>query len=469
MPTDVITAPAKERLYRVPRAICEASLVASASAVKSAGPLAALASGAVTETVLREIISSSQKPGSELTHEATLAWAYRVIDGIDTQALTASLSAFDYNPEFYTYYGVESTPGSPVLSQLVRLPNNTENFHDGEMLTPHGEWEGGLVPDSGSGVALDDALVAALGNAIIDGCVGLYISYAEPVTFFDEEPLLSDPLVAAAATRSDGYTYAVVDSADTTAVLSVIQIKPGPQVFSRQGGAWVKDPSMLGQFMSAEPPPIVELSDDQIDDILVQVDAVDTDTSMGTPVENEDGTISPPNGLNTKSLEKSDTVVASIRSHYDATVEAAYTRYALEVDKYEAQYRADAHVPLNSLLASAKMSRDYTVLTAQRDYVDRLAKARADLEVREDVLSIVAAGGKKISNKVKGKSRGAEQLRRYWVRGEGAVKIAWGTKGDWYRCVAKLSKYLGPHKAKGYCNLRHKEANGFYPGDKRNR
>ena len=63
---------------------------------------------------------------------------------------------------------------------------------------------------------------------------------------------------------------------------------------------------------------------------------------------------------------------------------------------------------------------------------------------------------------------GAEKLRHYWTRGPGAAKIQWGTHGDWDRCVSELTKYLGP-RAKGYCNLRHKEMNGFYPGDKRNK
>lgn len=63
---------------------------------------------------------------------------------------------------------------------------------------------------------------------------------------------------------------------------------------------------------------------------------------------------------------------------------------------------------------------------------------------------------------------GARRLRRYWLRGEGALKILWGTPGDWTRCVAHLSKYM-PGRAKGYCNLMHKRANGYYPGDKRNK
>jgi hypothetical protein len=69
--------------------------------------------------------------------------------------------------------------------------------------------------------------------------------------------------------------------------------------------------------------------------------------------------------------------------------------------------------------------------------------------------SLIAAGGLD-------RNRGnAEELRRYWVHGEGAAKIRWGTPGDWKRCVRYLSKHLGP-RAKGYCQLRHKDALGYY-------
>ncbi len=65
-------------------------------------------------------------------------------------------------------------------------------------------------------------------------------------------------------------------------------------------------------------------------------------------------------------------------------------------------------------------------------------------------------------------SGNAETLRRYWTTGPGGAKIGWGASGDWTRCVSELSKYLGP-RAKGYCALRHKEMNGFYPGDNANK
>ena len=79
-----------------------------------------------------------------------------------------------------------------------------------------------------------------------------------------------------------------------------------------------------------------------------------------------------------------------------------------------------------------------------------------------ELLTIAAAGG---ADQWRGN---AERLRRYWTRGLGGAKIAWGSPRDWTRCVAHLSKYLGV-RAKGYCALRHFEMVGYYPGDRRNK
>jgi HK97 family phage prohead protease len=56
---------------------------------------------------------------------------------------------------------------------------------------------------------------------------------------------------------------------------------------------------------------------------------------------------------------------------------------------------------------------------------------------------------------------GTERLHEYWVRGPGAAKIRWGSPGDFDRCVEHISKFI--HDAKGYCNLAHHSALGFYP------
>ena len=83
------------------------------------------------------------------------------------------------------------------------------------------------------------------------------------------------------------------------------------------------------------------------------------------------------------------------------------------------------------------------------------------LEQVDGKKSITAAGG---ADRNRGQ---AEKLRRYWTYGKGAAKIRWKTPGDWTRCYKQLAKYMGP-RAKGYCALRHKEMNGYWPGDRKN-
>jgi hypothetical protein len=61
----------------------------------------------------------------------------------------------------------------------------------------------------------------------------------------------------------------------------------------------------------------------------------------------------------------------------------------------------------------------------------------------------------------------AEKLRRYWAEGKGALKIRWGTPGDWKRCYRQLTKYMGL-RAKGYCQNLHKRATGIWTGSRLN-
>lgn len=66
---------------------------------------------------------------------------------------------------------------------------------------------------------------------------------------------------------------------------------------------------------------------------------------------------------------------------------------------------------------------------------------------------------------------GALRLKRYWLTGKGGAKIRWGTPGDFDRCVRLVGKEVPPGDmdVKGYCANLHKAANGFWPGDKRNK
>lgn len=56
-----------------------------------------------------------------------------------------------------------------------------------------------------------------------------------------------------------------------------------------------------------------------------------------------------------------------------------------------------------------------------------------------------------------------QQLVAYWVHGKGAVKIRWGTPGDFDRCVRALRKYF-PRNPEGLCNRLHVRATGVAPG-----
>ena len=123
------------------------------------------------------------------------------------------------------------------------------------------------------------------------------------------------------------------------------------------------------------------------------------------------------------------------------------------------------------------------------DPVDEQAEATGDLGAPDPVAELHAAAaneidwdeveaadvadvGTKTDEPTEAKAEGgadrnrgnAEQLRRWYVSGEGAQEIRWGTDGDFMRCVGIASKHMDPARARGYCNLRHQDATGAPPG-----
>lgn len=57
-------------------------------------------------------------------------------------------------------------------------------------------------------------------------------------------------------------------------------------------------------------------------------------------------------------------------------------------------------------------------------------------------------------------------LREYWLRGEGAAKVLWGTPGSFRRCVTNLREYF-PDNPEGLCANLYHEATNHWPGEKR--
>lgn len=59
-------------------------------------------------------------------------------------------------------------------------------------------------------------------------------------------------------------------------------------------------------------------------------------------------------------------------------------------------------------------------------------------------------------------------LKLYWTVGDGALKIRWGTPGDFTRCHRQLTPHVGSERANRICAQWHHDMTGLWPGDKRN-
>lgn len=233
-------------------------------------------------------------------------------------------------------------------------------------------------------------------------------------------------ITAAAATEMTPETsdvqpvyMAVVSPDDPQAVTALISLVPAsaesnaPMTYVRKNGAWERDPQMLNDLKSATPPPVVPLDQPTLDDVLGQVDTKKQADDQPAAEEQPQPAV--------------DTALAPV------------TQKSGNGGTPAANPNAAAPAPA----PATQMSVDETLMLLWGP--------------REDLMqfALTAAGGPD-------RSRGnADKLRRYWTHGLGAAKIRWGTPGDWTRCVRHLGKYMGA-RAKGYCQLRHKDATGIY-------
>jgi 8-oxo-dGTP pyrophosphatase MutT (NUDIX family) len=89
-------------------------------------------------------------------------------------------------------------------------------------------------------------------------------------------------------------------------------------------------------------------------------------------------------------------------------------------------------------------------------------------EMHRDLPAVMQALGAAVAKAQRGN---AETLREYWTHEAhpGPTHFAleepirWGEPGDWYRCTSQVEPYLGAEGAKGYCNLLHHRALGYWP------
>lgn len=81
--------------------------------------------------------------------------------------------------------------------------------------------------------------------------------------------------------------------------------------------------------------------------------------------------------------------------------------------------------------------------------------------MRRDLRLLLMTAGREATPK---DAANTQRLMEYWAHGKGAIKIRWGTDGDFDRCVTELGKYVSPGIVKGLCSNLHQRATGARPG-----
>lgn len=326
-----------------------------------------------------------------------------------------------------------------------------------------------------------EGLSAQYLNSLID-------TYAD--TAVDDSAAPAQPAADANAARP--LYLALVDKVDTEAVLDLVSLMPGnpPVMWKRDGGAWVQAPEILAALQGTKPPPVVELTDDAIvADVINQVD----ESTGGETEEAETATPAPgatPQDPTGASGPKPDANpdqqrrAASIQefTHPELDMFRTWASTA-EKEKYAGKGYAlpDGSFPIPDVAHLKKaikaQGRAKDKAKAKRHIMKRArALKRADL-IPDDwkansivELTMFGPNGELLDlTEFAGgldQNRGnAEELRKYWTRGKGGLKIRWNTPGDMTRCMRHLRKYLGGREA-GYCALRHREMTGRWPGER---
>lgn len=424
-------------------------------------------------------------------------WAAKIVDGIrrdEIRVRDETLDQIGYAPNEFHYFGLSDSSDQELLRAVGRIPFNECTLTNADVLTASGTWqplsesrEVLRVIDSAMGTALEPALLASSSSAFMTGFQAVYLSYLTPLCFLDNIPLLAAG-IPEGMTKDSEFIYAVVDPTDTTAVISLIMLKPGPQAYIRTGGNWTIDEPTLDSLLSASPPPIVELSGATAVSVVAQVDASqaqevapDAKTGNGAAGEalNEGaiGSEAQPKKANATQRQKKSGGVGSEVADSEVGESpngsmppkdalAASGRNVLLREAYESGMSLIAAMRVRDGLGTQSpqtLEREYRIREAMLRTASTLRKQmESHLSVLENVIVPVVAAAPNMVNTTPNQ-RKAEPMRKYWLRGAGAVRIMWGVPGDFNRCRTLLTPYMGERSA-GYCAKLHKSATGGWPG-----
>lgn len=214
--------------------------------------------------------------------EPAHAWTEKILrraQEAEAKEAVATLSKISWS-EDYQYLGALDPVADDIVRGIVRTSGD-----DLDRLTPAGEWMpvDRSVLSAYDFLELDPELLAFTASALTTGSDGVMLSFASPLLFLPVTPILAsiaDPLAA-----KDEFVYAIVDATDTSAVMDVIKLAPGPVAYVRESGKWVVNQDVLNQLLGLQPPPIVELTGELLDVVLDQVDGTAASEEMLTDSE----------------------------------------------------------------------------------------------------------------------------------------------------------------------------------------
>ena len=129
-------------------------------------------------------------------------------------------------------------------------------------------------------VALDSADVAFVARARLEGADSVLFRESLPLADLDvvvsltaagEEP--DEDAEGLSEIPEGAVPIAIVDGLDRNAVLELIAVVPGPQVYRRHDGLWYEDDAWVTVLRSVAPPAMVKLEEDKLESVSAQIDA----------------------------------------------------------------------------------------------------------------------------------------------------------------------------------------------------
>lgn len=227
--------------------------------------------------------------------EALQTWLHKVTASIEKtqdEALAASLERIGYytSEDLYKYLGICDSEDDCIVRSLVRVasgaPDEWEVWNGADKT-----WDE-LSADSirkFDAFELDREMVGFTAAAFSEkGVEGVRLVFAAPAAYLPFQPVTA----AAPSDVQKIHFYAIVDATDTSAVMDLVSISPGPIVKVRNKGKWEDGSKSLALLTGINPPPLVELDAKTLQMVMAQIDgtynAAETDPEYVESIGNEE-------------------------------------------------------------------------------------------------------------------------------------------------------------------------------------